>query len=187
MCFALPADGVGGLSAALGSPPGQDASPPGLDGNGCRDKNMSNYKEKVLTKSTNPCETVMQSLTSHSKFLVLGPLDVAFPSGLQFSRCTTTEEGNRSGLKFPTRHLNHQTKHENNSNSRTETLFPRLKSVFSGKQGLWEANEDLRSGTGSEHKGRNRSVHRNSHTGCVCIYEPLTCPVCTPRACSPDV
>lgn len=38
----VPANGVGGLSPTLGSPPGQDRPPPGLDGDGYVENNMHN-------------------------------------------------------------------------------------------------------------------------------------------------
>lgn len=38
----IPANRVRSLSPALGPPPGQNASIPGLDGDGCKDNNMYN-------------------------------------------------------------------------------------------------------------------------------------------------
>lgn len=38
----VPANGVRSLSPALGSPPGQDPSPPSLDGDGCKENYMYN-------------------------------------------------------------------------------------------------------------------------------------------------
>lgn len=54
----------------------------------------------------------LYQLTGHSQFLVLGPLDVAFPSCLQFSGCTATklDNGRRLNVKNLTPLLKYRAK-----------------------------------------------------------------------------